>query len=81
MWWQAWGDAAVVRLRLEDIPRRSYWEGSAMTFDVRCFELAEFFLEDEPLLRGRTELLAQRIQEAIEEWIEATRAEIDGNGA
>jgi len=52
-----------------------------MTFDVRCFELAEFFLEDEPLLRGRTELLAQRIQEAIEEWIEATRAEIDGNGA
>lgn len=45
-----------------------------MAFDRRCFELAEVFLEDEPLLRDRVSDLAQRIQEAIEEWIETEKA-------
>lgn len=42
-----------------------------MTYDTKCFDLAEAFLEDQPHLatEKRTDRLAARIQEAIEEWI------------
>lgn len=43
-------------------------------YDPRCLELAQTFLEDEPLLQGeqsadRADRLAQAIQDCIEEWI------------
>jgi hypothetical protein len=41
------------------------------TFDSKCYDLAEHFLEDEPTLDNedaRNEL-AQEIQEAVESWI------------
>ncbi len=41
-----------------------------MSFDSRCYDLAEIFLFDEPKLRPKTNQLAQAIQDAIEDWIE-----------
>lgn len=47
-----------------------------MPFDPRCYKLAEAFLADEPEIQTETDTraLAQRIQEAIEEWIEGAKA-------
>lgn len=45
-----------------------------MSYDKKCFELAESFLDDHPHLRdrdGRAPKLAQHIQDAIETWIAA----------
>ena len=42
-----------------------------LSFDSKCYDLAEHFLEDEPTLDNedaRNEL-AQEIQEAVESWI------------
>ena len=50
---------------------------AAKTYDVRCGELAEHFLQDEPDLRDRAKELALHIQEAIEDWIAYARAEHD----
>jgi hypothetical protein len=45
-------------------------------YDPACFELAEYFLRDEPSVRGDPELftmccsdLASEIQDAIENWL------------
>ena len=58
---------------------RRYWEGGR-TFDSRCLELAEFFLEDEALLRPNVTGLAEHIQASVEEWIAAAKADADGRG-
>ena len=41
------------------------------SYDARCYELAELFLEDQPHLNNerRRDELAQAIQRAIEEYI------------
>lgn len=46
-----------------------------VSYDQRCFELAEFFLIDEPELRHRASELAQQIQDAIEDWFMIQNAE------
>jgi hypothetical protein len=46
-------------------------------YDVRVLELAEAFLGDEPVLRGRARELAEHIQMSIEEWIAAAMEESD----
>lgn len=46
-----------------------------MTYDSKCFELAEHFLQDAPDLRDRQDKLAGVIQRAIEDWIDSERAE------
>lgn len=48
------------------------------SFDPQCLELAEYFLRDEPSLRDRADELAQQIQDAIEDWIEAEKQELEG---
>ena len=47
-----------------------------MTFDKKCYELAEHFLEDEPALnlKANKEELAASIQAAIEDWFEMVRS-------
>lgn len=42
-----------------------------MSFDTKCYDLAVVFLADHPRLdnEGTRKYLAQRIQDAIEEWI------------
>ena len=42
-----------------------------MTYDIKCYELAEHFLDDEPHLATtkRTCELAELIQQTIEGWI------------
>jgi hypothetical protein len=47
-----------------------------MSFDIKCFNLAVDFLADEPKLLAIPEKvaeLAQRIQDAIEDWINENR--------
>jgi hypothetical protein len=47
-------------------------EGSdQMSYDAKCYELAEAFLADEPTLQteNKKRALAQTIQTTIEEWI------------
>jgi len=46
-----------------------------MAYDVKCFELAQIFLEDEQVLQHprHAALLAQHIQSVIEDWIEQAR--------
>lgn len=43
------------------------------TFDRQCWELAEHFLQDEPIQEGdrerMTRALAQHIQSSIESWL------------
>jgi hypothetical protein len=39
------------------------------SFDPHCWDLAQLFLSDEPLLKGREDDLAAHIQETIESWI------------
>ena len=49
------------------------------TYDTKCFDLAEAFLEDSSIPadhRGRCETLAAQIQSAIEEWMEANPPKI-----
>jgi hypothetical protein len=43
------------------------------TYDWRCLDLAEAFLQDEPALRARAIELAQEIQQTIEDWITSER--------
>jgi len=40
-----------------------------MAFDQACLDCAEYFLHDEPDLRGRAAELAQSIQNEVENWI------------
>ena len=44
-----------------------------VSYDVKCEELAKAFLDDEPELKSDPNImsLAQAIQEAIEDWLEA----------
>ena len=46
-----------------------------MTYDVKCYALAEAFLEDEDGINSRRQVddLAKRIQYVIEIWIEVAR--------
>ncbi len=46
-----------------------------MSFDPKCFELAEHFLPDK--IREQTkEELAEHIQNSIEEWLEDTMTQL-----
>lgn len=47
----------------------------AKTYDVKCFDLAEHFLQDEPELNSDANAaeLAAEIQEAIEDWLDIAR--------
>ena len=47
-----------------------------MTFDSKCFELAEHFLQDEPSLNTKAakDTLASTIQQAVEDELEFMRA-------
>lgn len=40
-----------------------------MSYDTKCYDLAEAFLDDEPHLKAKTGELAQLIQTTIEDWI------------
>ena len=42
-----------------------------LSFDSKCYDLAEHFLEDEPTLKTEEmkNQLAQEIQDAVESWI------------
>ena len=46
-----------------------------MAYDTKCYDLAQAFLEDEPMLNIETKraALAQTIQTEIENWIEWER--------
>lgn len=46
-----------------------------MTFDPKCYELAEHFLSDEPAfnLKANKEELAGEIQAAVENWLDMAR--------
>jgi hypothetical protein len=44
-----------------------------MSYDTHCYDLAELFLFDEPLLKGREAALAQHIQDSLEDWISYER--------
>jgi hypothetical protein len=48
-----------------------------VSYDTRCFELAEYFLIDEPDFRHKVGDLAQAIQDAIDDWLDAQRAEAE----
>lgn len=48
------------------------------SYDSECFELAQYFLRDEPSLREGCSDLAQHIQDAIEDWIEAMKQDREG---
>lgn len=41
-----------------------------MSYDRECYELAAYFLLDEPHLDGDTDALAQRIQDTVELFLE-----------
>lgn len=44
-----------------------------MSYDRKCYDLAEAFLEDQPISHDHTKrigLLAQHIQTSIEDWFE-----------
>ena len=47
-----------------------------LTFDPKCYELAEAFLEDETGMGSEADLnnLASEIQNTIENWIERARS-------
>jgi hypothetical protein len=40
-----------------------------MSFDTHCYELAEYFAEDEGVTEKQTADLAQTIQTCIEDWL------------
>ncbi len=44
-----------------------------MSYDEKCYDLAEAFLSDEPSLRWNVKNLAQAIQDTIEQWIQQER--------
>jgi hypothetical protein len=50
-----------------------------VTYDVKCYALAEAFLEDEAGINSRRQVddLAKTIQSAIENWIEEERFKQD----
>jgi hypothetical protein len=52
-----------------------------MMFDPKCYWLAKQFLGDEPGLQSEKNYsdLAEAIQEAIEDWIQAHRGSDEGN--
>ena len=55
-------------------------KGAVMSYDKKCWSLAEDFLQDEHDLninKTNIHLLAQRIQDAIENWIEEARQHIE----
>jgi hypothetical protein len=41
-----------------------------MTYDSKCWDLANEFIDDHPELRPKAALLAQAIQEAIDRFID-----------
>lgn len=48
-----------------------------MSHDPHCRELADLFLADEPALASHAAALAEHIQAAIEDWIEAERPHVE----
>jgi len=48
-----------------------------VTFDPACFDLANYFLSDEPALAGKVDDLAEEIQSAIENWIQYEKAQAE----
>jgi hypothetical protein len=50
-----------------------------LSFDSKCYDLAEHFLEDEPTLDNEDarNQLAQEIQETVEAWIIDKRDDTD----
>ena len=52
-------------------------EGEPMSYDPKCYELAEYFAEDEvpPLKPHELDQLAQDIQTAIEDYLQYGRKE------
>ena len=45
-----------------------------MAYDSKCYDLAQYFLEDEGIVTNdRTERLAQEIQGTIEDFIEGEK--------
>lgn len=52
----------------------------AISYDTKCWELADAFLTDEPHLRDmdRINRLAAAIQEAIEDWIKSENDNYEG---
>lgn len=50
-----------------------------VTYDVKCYALAEAFLEEEAGINSRRQVdsLAQTIQAAIESWIEQERLSLE----
>jgi hypothetical protein len=42
-----------------------------MPYDQKCEDLAKIFLQDYPDLQGKVTELAQEIQDAIEDWLDA----------
>lgn len=51
----------------------------AKTFDEKCFELAKYFLQDEPRLNtpAACTTLAQTIQQAVEDEIEFMKSTME----
>lgn len=48
-------------------------------YDPKCLELAEYFLSDRkktPLVLEMTPLLAQHIQDAVEDWMRAVDEQV-----
>jgi hypothetical protein len=53
-----------------------------MSFDPKCYELAEYFVSDTEICRGETvNELAQLIQDTIEDFLTADEDEPDYRGA
>jgi hypothetical protein len=44
------------------------------TYDSKCYDLAEHFLQDDPAKQAVAGELAAHIQRAIEDWFEENRA-------
>jgi hypothetical protein len=60
----------------------------AKTYDAKCYELAEHFMQDDPsraspaMFKYRCHSLALDIQQAVEDWFDAPAiASTDGKGA
>jgi hypothetical protein len=49
------------------------------TYDTKCYDLAEAFLEDEPAMNteSRRKDLAGTIQQAIEDWLDHERDNLE----
>jgi hypothetical protein len=68
-----WGDQGIDTQSHTPLDRDG--RKTMATFDQKCADLAEYFLQDEPDLRDRRDRLAFVIQQAVEDWIDSERAE------